>query len=204
MSAKKSKKITMNEIVGYYTNDGDFVFPGTGKYDYVQIQLMGNHADNVENYEDNIMLISKKDIHIVMNFKWYLGKSGYPVTYGSIDNEYKFIPPISCHRFLNPNIDKGYVVDHINRNRLDNRRVNYRIITQKQNSYNRTKSKNSSNKYKGVKKYKKSFSAIISKDGVRTEIRGFKTEEEAAQMYDMMAEDLFGQYAGKNFENETY
>lgn len=194
---KKKPKITMNEIVGWYTNDGICcdMFDGI-PYDYVQIKLMGKHAGEVD---EDIMLISKRDVEFVMNFKWYLGAGGYPVTYGSIDSEYKFVPPISCHRFLNPNIEKGHVVDHINRNRLDNRRENYRIITQKQNSYNRTKSKNSKRKYKGVKKYANSYSAVVHKNGIKHEIKGFKTEKEAAKMYDYMAEDLFGEFAGKNF-----
>lgn len=197
----KTKKITMNSILGWYKNDGTRSDTMDLDYDYVQVELMGNHANDVD---ESVMLISKSDINLIMNFKWYLGKGGYPVTYGSIDNEYKFIPPITCHRFLNPDTPSGYVVDHINRNRLDNRRTNYRIITQKQNSYNRKKPKNSKRKYKGVKQYgkkgNKKYCAVIHKDGTKHEIKGFKTEKEAAEVYDMMAEDLFGEFAGKNFK----
>jgi hypothetical protein len=34
---------------------------------------------------------------------------------------------------------------------------------------------------------------------VRHEIKNIKSEKEAAKIYDMMAENLFGNFAGKNF-----
>ena len=97
---------------------------------------------------------------------------------------------------------KGYVIDHINRNKLDNRFENLRVITARENSYNRTKSISSNNKYKGVIKRGNKFVASITKDGNRKEISGFDTEEDAARMYDMMAEELFGEFAGLNFINK--
>jgi hypothetical protein len=91
------------------------------------------------------------------------------------------------------------VIDHINRDKLDNRLSNLRVITSKENSYNRKKNATSENKYKGVQKRGNKYIAVITKDGVRREIPGFNTEEEAATCYDMMAEEMFGNYAGKNF-----
>ena len=91
------------------------------------------------------------------------------------------------------------VIDHINRNKWDYRINNLRVISAKENSYNRTKNSNSENKYKGVQKRGTKYVAVISKDGIRREIPGFNTEEEAAECYDMMAEEMFGEFAGKNF-----
>jgi len=93
-------------------------------------------------------------------------------------------------------IPKGNVVDHINRNKLDNRLENLRICSQKQNSYNTSKR---NNKFKGVSKMKNGWCAKITKDGQTHIIKNIPSEHEAAKIYDMMAEELFGQYAGKNF-----
>jgi HNH endonuclease len=159
--------------------------------------IVDNDADGY------IMLVSKQDLNLVMNYKWYLNSNGYPGTYGSIHkDEENWGAPYPLHRFLFVGIPEGYVVDHINRNRLDNRRQNLRIITAKQNSFNRKKPKNSKNKYKGVRKMGGGkFKAVISKDGKTYTIKDCETEKAAALAYDAMAEELFGQYAGKNFPN---
>ena len=192
-------------------------------YSYAQIELLGKYAqlikNNIQNSEeynstnnindDNdtilddcgyIMLVSKEDMNNVMNYQWYLGSSKYPVTYGSIDSRERWGAPLPLHRFLVYDVPDGYVVDHINRNRLDNRRSNLRVITAKQNSFNRKKPKNSKNRYKGVRKMGGGkFKAVISKDGQTYEVKDCLTEYDAAIAYDYMAEELFGQYAGKNF-----
>lgn len=198
---KKKKTKSVNNILNLYEKNGTI----TTEYelcDYAQIQLLGNHAkERNDNGEGHIMLISKNDLNNVMNYTWYLGSTGYPVTYNKLHD---VIPkqsiPHPLHRFLVPNAPHGHVVDHINRNRLDNRRDNLRIITAKENSFNRTKPKNSKNKYKGVQKTgNNKFKAIISKDGKKYELCGFDSEKDAAIAYDMMAEELFGNFAGKNY-----
>jgi hypothetical protein len=185
----------MNSIINYYDNNGNI--SDLDKCDYLELGLFGNNANNI----GSNILISKKSFQIT-EFKWYLGSSGYPVTYG--DKNYKFGRGIKLHNFLFPDTPKGYVVDHINRNRLDNRLNNLRVITQKENSYNRTKNKNSKNEYKGVIEKTNAdgittYTARISKDGKTHKIGGFMTKKEAAEMYDLMAENVFGEYAGKNF-----
>ena len=98
------------------------------------------------------------------------------------------------------NRDTNKPIIHKNRINLDNRYENLRIITQKENSYNRTKNITSNNKYKGVIKRGNKYIATVTKDGKRHEIGGFETEEDAANAYDMMAQELFGEFAGLNFD----
>ena len=172
-------------------------------FDYAQVTLLGDHAENTQ--DGNVMLVSYHDLEFVLKYKWYLTRAGYPGTYGTVDGLAKFSRPLSLHQFLYPNIPYGYVVDHINRNRLDNRRDNLRICTAVQNSYNKSKPKNSNKRFKGVTqvggKKNPTYTASISKNGIKHEIKDIKSEEEAAKMYDIMAEDLFGEYAAKNFPN---
>lgn len=178
--------------------------------DYAQLELLGPHAN-----EDNAhMLISKSDIGLVIEFLWYLGKDGYPVTYSSVDKKIKFGRGYKIHRFLEQDVPFGMVVDHINRNKLDNRRENLRICTMAENSYNKTKIKTADvddnidndkkprkikSKYKGVKKDNKNeWSASITKDGKKYEMKHLPDEITAAKMYDIMSEELFGEFCAKN------
>lgn len=182
----------MNKIINYFTFSGDI----TDKIhsDYVQIELLGNHAV----LENSCMLISANRIDKVLQFKWYLGKDGYPITHGN-DN-IKFGRGVKLHKLLYGKLEKGFVVDHINRNRLDNRNENLRICTQKLNSYNRSKPKNSKNKYKGVTKINENnFVASISKDGTKYEIKNIPTEIDAGKIYDLMCGELFGEFGATNF-----
>jgi hypothetical protein len=192
--------MTTNKLVGYYKNDGTKVIDLVDS-NFVQLELIGNHAkDNSDNDKDNIILVSTSILSEILHFQWYLGKTGYPVTYQSIDKKIKFGRGIKMHRLIMPKQEKGYVIDHINRNKLDNRFTNLRICTAKENSYNTTKPKNSNSKYKGVKKGKnETWIAIVSKDGKTSEIKDIQTEKQAAEIYDLMAEEMFGKFAGKNF-----
>jgi hypothetical protein len=176
----------MNKILGFY-NSSD-IECDVDDASYVKLELLGRAKDSEQNY----FLVSKCKLEYVLTHSWYLGVNGYPMTYSARSK--------TLHKNLLGKQDPGYVIDHINRNKLDNRFENLRVITSRENSYNRTKSKNSNNTYKGVKKSGNKFSAIISKDGVKREICGFMTEEDAAKAYDMMAEELFGEFAGKNFD----
>lgn len=186
----------MNPITGFYKNNGDQEHGEN--FDYAQIKLFLGKRKNEEAY----MLISKCDLNKVVDYKWYLGGSGYPVTYGTFDRTILFKHPVKIHRFLYGDSACGYTIDHINRNRLDNRRANLRMCTPGENSCNKTKSANALNKYKGVSSQNsEKYKASITKNGVTHVIKNIATEEDAARIYDMMAEELHGQFAAKNFQD---
>ena len=142
--------------------------------------------------ENDSFLISIGSLEKVLRHEWYLEPNGYPKSYRARGH--------TLHRYLMGKQEKGFVIDHINRIKTDNRLENLRIITARENSYNRTKSKTSMNKYKGVQKRGGKYCAIISKDGKTHQIGGFNTEEDAAKVYDLMASQLFGRFAGLNFD----
>jgi hypothetical protein len=193
MPRKKKPPVT-NKIEGFYNNIGERVNIDTCSY--VKIKLLGNHARIKNAY----MLISKSDLQLCLNYKWYLSKDGYPATYGTVDNTERYGVGWKIYRMLEPVIPKGMVVDHINRDRLDNRRENLRICTIAENGYNKTKvnSEKSGSTYKGVKKTKNGWTASVTKDGKKHEMKNLNSEKEAAFMYDIMAEELFGHFAAKN------
>lgn len=226
---KKTKRvrrdITYNKIIDYYRDDGTCIqishhadsanggigsFVVSSDFDYARVELLGNHADAT--LSGNIMLVSKEDLNNIISFKWYLNKNGYPSTYGTVDRSIRFSRLVPIHQLLFGELPQGHVVDHINRNRLDNRRQNLRVCTIQENNYNRSKQSGGKNKYKGVASKKRSnvingekvvtvtYTATVTKDGKKHIINNIPTEIEAAKIYDAMAEELFGKYAAKNFQ----
>lgn len=195
----------MDNTNEFYTNSGDSV--EFDICDYVRIKLIikrnvicDGKCDG--NCDGKYALISKSDYLNTIKYKWYLGKDQYPMAYKQKGVSIIRGKSMKMHKFIyrsnNIPIQKGYVIDHINHDKLDNRKDNLRICTPKENSYNTSKRKNK--KFKGVKLMSNgTYCAIISKDGKRHQITNIKSEEEAAKIYDMMAEELFGEYAGKNF-----
>lgn len=103
------------------------------------------------------------------------------------------------HRFLlNP--DVGMVVDHINSNGLDNRRVNLRVCTNKENCRNRRALKNKSSSYKGVSwnKNAQKWTAQIVVNARRIHLGSFADEIAAAKAYNEKALTYFKSFANLN------
>lgn len=90
-------------------------------------------------------------------------------------------------------------VDHINGDRLDNRKINLRICTPSQNSMNRAPNRGKLIPYKGVhQKYKNGFFARIFVGGEQIIIGPYSNPEEAALAYDAAASKHFGEFAWLN------
>jgi len=92
---------------------------------------------------------------------------------------------------------KGYQVDHINGNKLDNRRKNLRICLNGSNNRNKKKY---SGEYKGVHRDKRTgrWVAQITKNYRAKHLGTFSSAEEAAIAYNKSAKILHGKYAVLN------
>ena len=79
-------------------------------------------------------LVSENQAQQVLPQKWILGADGYPRLEGLYGTR--------MHHFVwqleNPGSTQGYVIDHINRDRLDNRIENLRLILPIENNWNRS------------------------------------------------------------------
>lgn len=96
-------------------------------------------------------------------------------------------------------LEKGELPDHINGNKLDNRRSNLRLATRSENEANKPYSRGRS-KYKGVswRKDRDRWRATIQVDGKQIALGLFKKEQDAARAYNKAALDFFGEFATLN------
>lgn len=86
---------------------------------------------------------------------------------------------VSMHRVL-LDLEPGdsRQTDHINRDRLDNRRSNLRIVTQRENKHNMPVRKGSS-RYRGVRRSRDAWQAYVMVDGKFHHLGVFSSEDYA-------------------------
>ena len=105
------------------------------------------------------------------------------------------------HRYIMNYTGKD-IIDHINHNPLDNRKINLRIATRQQNSQNTSSVKNSSSKYVGVSKTQQKipkYSAQIVVNNKKIHLGYFESEIEAAKVRDIATKKYFGEFGNLNF-----
>ncbi len=98
-------------------------------------------------------------------------------------------------------ITNGYIpceVDHINGDSSDNRLINLRECTHKQNSANRKLNKNNKTGFKGVEIKGSKFVARIRMNGSMKHLGIFIKPEDAAKKYNEFALKLHGEFARLN------
>lgn len=84
-------------------------------------------------------------------------------------------------------------IDHIDRNRSNNRIDNLRLCTSSQNSANRTAK--SSTGFKGVRRNGKRYQAVLKHDGKFKTLGTYDTPEEAHEVYLGAAKEIWGEFA---------
>ena len=101
-------------------------------------------------------------------------------------------------RKLEKTLTRSELVDHIDRNGLNNTRSNLRICTDQQNSFNRKRPVTNTSGYKGVvfmpPNPNKSWGAYICANGKNKFLGSFTTPEAAHEAYCKAAQEYFGEY----------
>lgn len=139
-----------------------------------------------------VSFVDDDDFDLLMRFKWWLSTKGYAFTH--IKRKYT-----SMHRMVS-NPPLGMNVDHINRNKLDNRKSNLRFATTRQNIANSGPRKHNKLGVKGVTwdgMGKKGYMARIRINGVPKYLGRFLTVGEAAEAYANYAKMYYGDFAHK-------
>lgn len=140
-------------------------------------------------------LVDNEDFEELSKYTW-LSYCGY--AYRPKSKKYGNEKNVSMHVHILGKVD-GMEIDHINGNKLDNRKENLRHATRSQNQANKTKYKNNKSGYKGVRFAKGGWIAQITKDRKTTHIGFYKTAEEAAKAYDEKAKEIHRGFALLNF-----
>jgi hypothetical protein len=109
---------------------------------------------------------------------------------------------IYLHRIVMRCSNIDFVIDHLDKNGLNNQKENLRICTKSENNKHTSSHKNSSSQYLGVSydKNRNKWSANLMNNGKKILFKRYNTEIEAAKAYDITAKTQFGVYANLNFK----
>jgi hypothetical protein len=146
-------------------------------------------------------IVDDEDFEILSKYSWHLGARGYACRAVRTG---KKTTQILMHREI-MNIPAGMETDHINRNKIDNRKSNLRICTRTQNEQNKPGKVYNTSGYKGVCWHKGfgKWTARIRVDKKQINLGSFLTAEEAAHVYDKAARKHHGEFAVTNFPEKS-
>ena len=138
------------------------------------------------------ILVSDCDRKLISPYYWCVTKRGYIVA-----RDKKTKKNIAIHQLILPG---AMAIDHINGDKLDNRRENLRECTQAQNLLNKAIHKDNKIGYKGVHEIKATglYRAVIQVDGRSIHLGCFATKELAALAYNEAAKVYHKEFARLN------
>lgn len=160
----------------------------------IEIKLHGKNPDSATSFA----LVSANKASRIIDHKWYLGKNGYPFAY--MDGARVQLHQYVWYLIYKSMPAEGLYIDHINRNKLDATDTNLRASTPAENSYNKTSNSKildpTTNKpLHHIKQTKKGYVVTISKEGITNKIDKIASLEEAKELYNLMATEMFGEFA---------
>lgn len=164
--------------------------------DYAKMKIVSETHGEFE------VIIDLDDVDVLSESKWCVNK------YKTKSSNYYAIYAIGrkgimMHRFIT-NAPKGFVVDHINHNTLDNRKSNLRVCTHLENRKNNKEYENNTSGhvgvcwyyYRGVNKWK----SHIKVDSTLIHLGYYDTYEDACKARKEAEEKYFGEFNYSNIE----
>jgi hypothetical protein len=145
--------------------------------------------------QNRFAIVDADDFDRLSQYSWHLnGGYAFRDILGSKPKK-----SILMHREV-LSVSKDMEIDHINGNKLDNRKSNLRATTHAQNQWNRGKQKNNTSGFKGVfwKDDHKKWLARIGVNKKMISLGYYSDSQEASRAYDDAAVRYHGRYARLN------
>ena len=144
---------------------------------------------------NDVALVDDEDHERLAKYNWQKSTNGYAIRSEGTDKVY-------LHQEVCPT-PPGVYADHVNGQRLDNRRCNLRPATHSQNGQRRKVQVNNSSGYRGVSQSPNGWRSQIYVNNKRISLGYYKDAAAAARAYDRAALQYFGSNAATNFPQET-
>ncbi len=151
---------------------------------------------------NNKVKVSDKDHKWLKKDTWMENPGGYAykkIYLGKINGKYKY-KSILMHRLILGVQNPKTYTDHINGDKLDNRRSNLRPCTSSDNPKNSELAVTNKSGYKGVSWYSpgKKWRVTISQNNKSRNLGYYTSKDEAALVYNKYAKQLYGKFARLN------
>lgn len=165
---------------------------GCSMYDCAKDKIIGNEYSIDENNVVHVvlrdgeeMLCDIDDWNCLKEFTWRKNRGGYATS--SINRKQR-----RFHKMVMGKRD-GYVVDHIDRNKLNNQKSNLRFVTHQANSVNIDLPKNNTSGIIGVSwlENRKKWTSRLTIDGKNIFLGNYDTKEEAEEARKKAEEKYF-------------
>jgi len=150
--------------------------------------------------QGKVAIVDDSDFEYLNQFKWHVNKQGntyYVIRYKRTSLKKRVYE--SMHRLI-MKPDKGFVIDHLDGNGLNNQRNNIRICTVSQNSMNRNKTVKNKSGFKGVIWWERNstWKAEIRLNKKKIYLGYYENIIDAARAYNAAAQKYHGEFANIN------
>jgi len=144
--------------------------------------------------QGRVAIVGPRDYAFLNQWRWSY-HNGYAVRTDCVNGKTILMHRVILERMGHKNFARS---DHINRNRLDNRRCNLRPATSSQSQCNRSKQNNNTSGYTGVSWYQGKWYAQIMVNRKHIHLKCCDDSKEAARVYNKAALKYHGKFASLN------
>ena len=152
-----------------------------------------------QNGRNRVALVDEDVYAWAIVYRWFVNDRGY-IHRNRLRREFELGSTVRLHNLILPPV-QGQVVDHINRDPLDNRRANLRLVTPAQNAMNR-RSREGRSRFRGVSGHEGSWQCKLRIANQELRLGRYSDERDAARIYDLIAALLLGDAAQLNYPKQ--